>query len=75
VSLTNATYDMSNIVLSQTNQAIGNLNAATNSSLQLQLGLGSWSTNAIQTSASIALSNISSVASQLRPYFQMIRQA
>jgi hypothetical protein len=76
-SAANATMfiGMTNIVLSQTNQAIGNFNAATNSSLQLQIGLGSWSTNAIQTTASIALANISSVASQLRPYFQMVRQA
>lgn len=63
------------IALSQMNAAIGNLGAATNSSLQLQIGLGSWSTNAINTTASIALSGISSVASQLRPYFQIIRQS
>ena len=65
----------STIVLSQVNTAIGALGAANNASHQLQIGLGSWSTNAINTTSSIGLAAISSVASQLRPYIQFVRQA
>lgn len=67
---------MSHIAVSQSNQAIGNLNAATNSSLQFQLGLGSWSTNTNgTTTSSIGLANISSMVNQPRLSFAFIRQA
>lgn len=61
-------------MMSQLNTAVGNLGAATNSSLQPQAGLGSWTTNVTGTTASIALASISSSASHPRPYFQLIRQ-
>ena len=66
---------MSNIVLSQTNQAIGYFGGGANATIHLQSGLGSWTTNAIQTTASIGFASISSSASQLRPYFQLIYQS
>jgi hypothetical protein len=68
-------WGMTLLGISQVNTPVGNIGAATNSSLQFQLGLGSWSTNVTGSTASIALANISSVSSQLRPYFQLIRQA
>ncbi len=72
----NIAMNFSHIAISQDTSPYGNLNVATNSSFAHQIGLGSWSTNAVgATTSSIALANISSVASQLRPYFQLIRQA
>jgi hypothetical protein len=67
---------VTHIVISQVNTAIGNLGAATNSTLQFQPGLGSWSTNTIgTTTSSMALSQISSDGSQLRLSFAFMRQA
>jgi len=69
-------YVASLIGVSQTNAAIGNLGVATNSSLQLQPGLGSWSTDSYgPTTSSMGLSGISSMASQVRLSFAFIRQA
>src|SRR5437867_83319 len=68
-------WGVSSLAISQANTTIANLGAATNSTWQFQPGIGSWSTNAINTTASIGLASISSSASQNRPYFQMIRQA
>lgn len=65
----------SNFVATQVNQAINLLGSATNSSNQFILGLGSYTTNQIQTTASIALANISTSASHPQLFFQMIRQA
>jgi len=65
----------SNFVITQPSQAINMLGSATNSSNQFRQGLGSWTTNAIGTTASIALSGISTSASNPIVHFQMIRQA
>lgn len=54
----------------------GQIGQATNSSNQLQLGLGIWTTNAaIMSTSSLALANISSEASGIMFHWQMIRQA
>lgn len=69
-------YVASLIGVSQTNSAIANLGAATNNTLQLQPGLGSWSTNTNgSTTSSMGLSGISSMASQVRLSFAFVRQA
>ena len=50
--------------------------ASAASDQQLQVGLGAWSTNAlVMSTSSIALSNISQVASNPQLPFQLIRQA
>jgi hypothetical protein len=72
--LGNAVISFSNWAVTQPNVAIAPMGAATNSSVQLALGLGSFTTNAIGTTASLDLSNISSSASQPIIPFQMIRQ-
>jgi hypothetical protein len=66
----------SNLAVSQVNNAIGFMGSALNASNQLQLGVGSFTTNgAAGTQASIALSQISSSASHNQLYFQIIRQS
>lgn len=65
----------SNMAVTQPNQAIHLMGSATNSSNALLVGLGSWSTNAIGTTGSIGLANISSVANHPALWFQLIRQA
>lgn len=72
--VTGGHVDYSNIGATQPNVAFGIMGQASSSSNMLQLGLGSYTTNAMTTS-SIALSQISSTASHIHPYFQMIRQA
>lgn len=65
----------STLAISQPNLAMALYGGGTNSSVQMQLGIGSWTTNAIGTTASIALANISSSASHPMPYVQFIREA
>ena len=58
---------------SQTNITFMLQGAASASSVQMQVGLGSFSTNALQLSnATVAMSNISMQASNPKLYFQMI---
>jgi hypothetical protein len=74
-TVSNATYQMTNIGLSQVN-ANFNLMGTTASTNGLQLGLGVYSASATgATSASIGLSQISTAASQIRFPFQLIRLA
>jgi len=63
--------------VSQTNLSFGLVGAVTSASdHQLQIGLGVWTTNsAILSTNSIAISQISQVASNLQLPFQLIRQA
>lgn len=72
--LANAMLTFSNWAVSQVNTAIGHMGAGTNSSVEFAVGLGSFSTNAIGTTASLDLSNISSSASNPVIPFQMIRR-
>lgn len=72
--LTGAHMDHSHICATQGNQAWGLLGNPSSSSNQLQKGIGSYTTNAM-TTASIDLSQISSSASHMHPYFQMHREA
>jgi hypothetical protein len=65
---------ISNVVVSQINNPINQFGGATNSSNAYPLGVGSFTTNVINTTASIALSNISSSASQNIFCFEAIRQ-
>jgi len=78
-ALTAASIGMSTIMVSQNNFSMGLLGFANTgtaaSSVGLQVGLGSIAMTGAQTTASIALSNISSSASQMQPFFMMIRQA
>jgi hypothetical protein len=64
----------SHIGMSQPNNTIGLFGIANSASNQWQQGLGSYS-NAGATTASIALSQISSSASHVAPYVQMINNA
>jgi hypothetical protein len=66
---------MSNFVVTQPNQAFNLMGSATNSSNQIRFGLGSWSTNAIGTTASIGLTGISSLASHPVLPFEIMRIA
>ncbi len=70
-----AQISLSTFMVSQPNLSINIPGVAANSSNALQPGLGSFTTNAIGTTASVAFANISSQASHLMPYFQGIRQA
>lgn len=75
-ALGGASAGFSYIGVSQNNLSIGFPGAVTNSSIQLQPGLGSWSTNsAVMTTASIQLASISAMSSGAKPYFQFIRYA
>ena len=76
-TLSNATFQITNIGISQQN-ANYNLMGTTASTNGLQLGLGVFSSAGMgtgATTASIALSQISTAASQIRFPFQMIRLA
>jgi hypothetical protein len=74
--LVGASLGMSWIGVSQTNTQPGFPGVATNTSIQLQPGLGFWTTNAnVMTKDSIGLASISAMASNIRPYFQLIRRA
>lgn len=69
-------YVASLVGVSQANTAIGNLGTPTNNSLQFQAGLGSWSTNSNgTTTSSMGLASISSMVSQVRLSFGLMRQA
>jgi hypothetical protein len=61
--------------MSQPNNAFGQFGVANNASIQLVSGIGSFSTNAIATTASLGFSNISSSASHVVPYIQFMRVA
>jgi len=75
-ALGGASAGFSFIGVSQNNLSIGFPGAVTNSSIQLQPGLGSWSTNAaVMSSSSLQLASISAMASGPKPYFQLIRYA
>lgn len=61
---------------SQQNLSFGNFGAATNvSNCPPQLGLGLWTTNAANTTSSIAFASISATSSYGLPLVQLIRQA
>lgn len=71
-----ASMGMSYIAVSQQNQSVALMGAVTNSSNQLQPGLGSWSTNAaVMSTSSLQLASISAMSSGPKIYFQMIRFA
>ena len=72
--ITGAALSHSHVCATQANQVWGLFGSAGQSSNALQVGLGSYTTNAMTTS-SIALSQISSTLSHLHPYFELIRQA
>ena len=74
-ALTGASFISTMWGITQPNIAFGNFGVATASSNALQWGVGSFTTNAIGTTASIPLSAISSSSSHLRPPFQMVRMA
>lgn len=65
----------SHVGVSQPNNTFGEFGAANNASVQLMYGLGSFSTNAIATTASLGLSNISSSASHVLPLITLMRIA
>lgn len=71
--LTRGGIAFTNFGVSQMNSAFGTLGAATNSSVNIQPGLGSYSVVGGGTSASIDLTRISSSASQNMLYFQFMR--
>lgn len=74
-TVSNATYQITNIGISQAN-ANYNLMGTTASTNPLQMGLGVYSASATgATTGSIAMSQLSTVASQPRFPFQLIRQA
>lgn len=61
---------------SQQNLTWGDLNAASNlSNAAPQFGLGLWTTNAAQTSSSIAFASVSATTSYMVPMVQFINQA
>jgi hypothetical protein len=75
-ALSGGSIGVSTLGVSQPALTIGYPGVATNSSIQMQPGLGSWSTNAaILTTGSLALASISSVVNSPKPYFQFIRRA
>lgn len=63
----------SQVVISQINSAVPLMGQTTHGSVQLQPGVGSVSTNAIGTTASLGFSNISSSASHPLMPFEFIR--
>lgn len=76
VNLGGASMGMSLIGISQNNLSFAFPGGATNSSIPLQPGLGSWSTNAaVMSSSSLQLASISAASSGPKPYFQMMRFA
>lgn len=80
VGLSNWSWPAENAIsyyfVSQVNTAFLIQGSTSNSSMQMQPGLGSWSTNSIgRTTASYQFAAISTSASHLRPYFQIGRTA
>lgn len=65
----------SGFAITQPNQAFNLLGSATNSSNHYRMGLGSYTTNVINTTATLPLSGISTSASHPIYPFEMIRQA
>ena len=62
--------------VNQSNISLGVVGVATNvSNCAFQIGLGSWTTNAAQTTSSIAFASISASTSYWLPYVQFINQA
>jgi hypothetical protein len=57
--------------VSQVNSGWGTWNSATNNSVHLQQGLGSFSTAGGGTTASLGLSNITTSGSHNKMYFQL----
>ena len=75
-ALGGASAGLSYIGISQNNISIGFPGAVTNSSIQLQPALGSWSTNAaVMSTSSIGIASVSAMSSNPKMYFQMIRYA
>lgn len=75
-ALGGASAGFSYIGISQNNITVCFPGAVTNSSCQLQPGLGSWSTNsAVMSTSSVGLGSISAMSSNPKLYFQMIRYA
>lgn len=61
---------------SQQNLTFGNIGVATNlSNAAPQIGIGLWTTNAAQTTSSIAFASVSATTSYMIPFVQLIRQA
>lgn len=74
--LVGASLGFSYIGISQAASSIGLPGNVTNISIQIQPGLGWWTTNAfVSATASMAISNISAIANNPKPYFQVIRQS
>jgi hypothetical protein len=72
-AMTNLRISFSNIAVTRANISLGHFGNNTNASIQYMPGCGSFSTNAIGTTASLGYSNISSSASHVFPWFQMHR--
>lgn len=75
-NISNASVGFSTIGVSQSNISWGYPGAATNDSIQVQPGMGRFTTNSsFISTASVGLANISAVVSNPKMYFQMIRRA
>lgn len=74
--ISNASVGFSTIGVSQSNISWGYPGAATNNSIQVQPGLGIFTTNSsFHSTASIGLAQISAVVSNPKMYFQAINRA
>jgi hypothetical protein len=74
-NMSGARLQHSHLGVSQPNNTLGQFGIANAASDQWQQGIGSFSTAGGGTTASLALSNVSSSASHVAPYVQMINQA
>jgi len=74
-NLSNVRVVHSQIGISQPNNTMGLFGIANSASVQWQQGMGSYSNAGGVSTASIDLSQISSSASHVAPYIQMINQA
>lgn len=72
-NLTQLNMSISNIGVSQSNFALGHWGNNTNASVNIMPGLGSFTTNAIGTTAALGYSNISSSAANNIPWWQFHR--
>jgi hypothetical protein len=80
-ALTNLAF--THAVIVNTNQPLtnvgtgnfGNMGAATATSQDILFGIGSYTSNAIGPVAALAMSNVSSNAKRINPYYQFVRQA
>lgn len=72
-TLTRLNMSISNIGVSQSGFALGHWGNNTNASVNIMPGLGSFTTNAIGTTASLGYSNISSSAGNNIPWWQFHR--